>query len=243
MMFQGDIQLDADGIVRALPERPKLPPAQASNFLELTARLYEPLWRHRSLSLISLGKVSVAQELEMMLEHTSAQPHMKVLDAACSAGLYARTFLNHEPTLTVHAVDISLPFLHDAKRRASGLLASHPDETGLTLIEADVQTLPHTDDVFDVVAAGGSLNEFVDLATCVASFARVLKPGGCMWQMYVQPAGARWSRGLQGLLGAGGIRFIDPNELSTLAEGNGLGLEHRQTYGVIVMDLFRKHPS
>ncbi|MEM7738725.1 MAG: class I SAM-dependent methyltransferase [Deinococcota bacterium] len=240
MMFQADVQSDAHGIVRALPKRPKLPPAQASNFLELTARLYEPLWRHKSLSLISLGKVSVAEELGMILEHTAPQPHMNVLDAACSAGLYARTFLNYEPTLTVHAVDISLPFLHDAKRRAKDLLASQPEDAGITLVEADVQDLPHADAVFDVVAAGGSLNEFMDLAACVASFARVLKPGGCMWQMYVQPAQARWSRGLQGLLGAGGIRFIEPDELSTLAEVNGLVLEHRQTHGVIVMDVFRK---
>ncbi|MEM6430003.1 MAG: class I SAM-dependent methyltransferase [Deinococcota bacterium] len=243
MMFQGDVQIDVDGIVRALPERPKLPLAQASNFLELTARLYEPLWRHRSLSLISLGKVSVTEELEMMLEHTSPQPHMKLLDAACSAGLYARTFLKAEPTLTVHAVDISLPFLHDAKRRAGGLLASAPEDVGITLVEADVQDLPHADTVFDVVVAGGSLNEFIDLAVCMASFARVLKPGGCMWQMYVQPAQARWSQGLQGLLGAGGIRFIELDELVQLAEVNGLGLEHRQTYGVIVMDLFRKRAS
>jgi ubiquinone/menaquinone biosynthesis C-methylase UbiE len=109
-----------EGIYRALAKRPSLPPAQASNFLPLTAALYEPLWRKRSLSIITLGTFTVERELELMLEWLQPHPNQVILDAACSAGLYARTLLKHfnkprenpsTPSQTLGASSLSL--LHD----------------------------------------------------------------------------------------------------------------------------------
>ena len=94
-----------DGIYRALNKRPRVPLAQSSNFLPLTAALYEPLWRKRSVSIITGGDFDVERELALMLKWTHPQPGQVVLDAACSAGLYARTLLDYEAALEVHAVD------------------------------------------------------------------------------------------------------------------------------------------
>lgn len=148
--------------------RPAVPIAQASNFLPLTAALYEPLWRKRSLSIITLGAFSVERELELMLEWINPQPNQIILDAACSAGLYARTILkylegNHESPM-VHAVDFSLPFLRKAKHYAKR------DKVSPVLIQADVSHLPYQDNVFDAIVCGGSLNEFVNVPKVLEEF-------------------------------------------------------------------------
>jgi ubiquinone/menaquinone biosynthesis C-methylase UbiE len=259
-----------DGIYRALAKRPSLPPAQASNFLPLTAALYEPLWRKRSLSIITLGAFTVERELELMLEWLPPQPNQVILDAACSAGLYARTLLKHfrkqrenpstpsqtvgardcsllhtPPTnngdeslskhsLTVHAVDYSLPFLKRAKQYA--------EREGVSpiLVQADVNTLPYQSEVFDGIVCGGSLNEFLAVSKIMAEFSRVLKPGGKMWQMYLKQAEDPVGKIIQGLLRLSGIRFIDPKVLEKQCNEVGLKLVKAQHRGRVVMALFEK---
>lgn len=216
--------------------RPVVPLAQASNFLPLTAVLYEPLWRKRSLSIITLGTFSVERELELLLEWINPQANQVILDAACSAGLYARTILQcaeqHHKPLTVHAVDFSLPFLRKAKQYAKR------DKVSPVLIQANVNHLPYQDNVFDAIVCGGSLNEFVNVPKVLAEFARVLKPGGKMWQMYVSRAEEPLGKTLQGLLRLSGIRFIDAKAFETQCANAGFRLIKAQHRGRIVMALF-----
>jgi SAM-dependent methyltransferase len=252
-----------DGIYRALDKRPRLPPAQASNFLPLTAALYELLWRKRSLSIITFGAFTVERELELMLEWLQVQPNQTILDAACSAGLYARTILKQntftsndtvgahgraplrEPTtndvqdnaknpLTVHAIDYSLPFLKKAKQYAER------DNVSPILIQADVSNLPYENEVFDAVVCGGSLNEFLDVPKVIREFSRTLKPNGKMWQMYISRAEEPLSRTVQGLLRLSGIRFIDPKTFERQCNEVGLTLIKAQHRGRVVMALFKK---
>ncbi len=266
--FKNPIPLE-DGIYRALAKRPLVPPAQASNFLPLTAALYEPLWRKRSLSVITLGAFNVERELELMLEWLSPQPNQVILDAACSAGLYARTLLKHrfssqpetstpihtvgevhEPPLrtpnvnsknvetpkplTVHAVDYSLPFLKKAKQYAER------DNVSPILIQADVSDLPYQDETFDGIVCGGSLNEFLDVPKVMREFSRVLKPGGKMWQMYIQRAEEPVGKTIHGFLRLSGIRFIDPKLFEQQCSAVGLKLVKAQHRGRVVMALFQK---
>ena len=63
-----------NGIYRVLAERPRVPLGQASNFLAVTAFVYEPLWRGRSIGLISGGSFSTERELELMLQWLSPSP-------------------------------------------------------------------------------------------------------------------------------------------------------------------------
>jgi SAM-dependent methyltransferase len=259
----------SEGIYRALEKRPRVPPAQASNFLPLTAALYEPLWRKRSLSIITLGAFNVERELELMLEWLDVQPNQIILDAACSAGLYTRTFLKHvidsqtttptsihtvgevhEPplrkskinnvqgdsknSLTVHAVDYSLPFLKWAKKYAER------DNVSPILVQADVSNLPYRDEVFDAIVCGGSLNEFLDVPAVMKEMARVLKPKGKMWQMYLSRAEEPLGKTIQGLLCLSGIRFIDPKIFEKQCHEVGLTFIKAQHRGRVVMALFEK---
>ena len=223
-----------DGIYRALNKRPRVPLAQSSNFLPLTAAFYEPLWRKRSVSIITGGDFDVERELALMLKWTNPQPGQVVLDAACSAGLYARTLLEHEDDLEVHAVDFSLPFLKKAKEYAVR------DEVQLHLIQADVKQLPLKDSSFDLIVCGASLNEFTDLPQSITELGRVLKPGGLMWQMYVSKAEAWTGRIFQSLFRLSGIRFVDPVVLESQAQAVGMRLRRAQHRGRVSVAIFEK---
>lgn len=222
------------GIYRALDERPRVPLGQSSNFLPLTAALYEPLWRKRSLSILTGGAFSTERELELMLEWLGPQPGQVVLDAACSAGLYARTLLQQEPELTVHALDFSLPFLKKAGQYAER------DGVSPTLVHADVRELPYEDAVFDALVCGGSLNEFTELNGTLREFARVLKPGGNMWQMYITRAEGAFGKAAQSLVRLSGIRFLEPKSLERMARAVGLKLLKAQYRGPVALGLFEK---
>ena len=232
-LFKKDVP-EQDGIYRALDKRPSVPVGQSSNFLPLTAAVYEPLWRMRSIGILTGGAFSTERELELMLKWLNARPGQVVLDAACSAGLYARTLLETHPTLEVHALDFSLPFLKKAKQYAER------DHVAPVPVHADVRDLPYKDNSFDAVVCGGSLNEFTDLPQTLSEFARVLKPGGKMWQMYVTRADALIGKGVQGLIRVSGIRFIAPEKLEPLANEAGFKLVRAQYRGAVALALFEK---
>ena len=192
------------------------------------------MWRERSISLLTAGAFSTERELGLMLELLKPRPGQIVLDAACSAGLYARTLLKYEPDLEVHAVDFSLPFLKKARQY------TERDRVNPVLVHADVRALPYRDAVFDALVCGGSLNEFTDLPQTLKEFARVLKPGGKMWQMYLSKAESVLGKGGQGLLRASGIRFIDPQQLERQAASVGFRLLRAQYRGRVALALLER---
>lgn len=235
--FNAPVQLE-NGVYRALSRRPRVPLAQTSNFWPLTAAVYEPLWRQRSLSLLTGGSFSTARELELMLAWLKPRPGERVLDAAASAGLYARTLLQHTPELDVHVLDFSLAFLKKTQTYAAR------DGVQPTFVHADVRALPYRDGTFDAVVCGGSLNEFTDLPRTLQEFARVLKPGGRMWQMYLARAEGWPGRVGQGLARLSGLRFPAPEGLEAAASGAGFNLLRAQYRGPVALALFerRSHP-
>ena len=222
------------GIYRALEKKPRVPPAQASNFLPLTAAVYEPLWRMRSMGILTRGGFSVERELALMLEWTQPKPGERFLDAGCSGGLYARTLLEREGGLEVHAVDYSLPFLKKAKEYAER------DGVEPVLVLADLRQLPYQDKVFDALVSGGTLNELTDLPGTLGETARVLRPGGLMWQMYITKADTGLGRLGQGSLGLSGLRFVEPKRLEAQANAAGFALLRAQYRGRVGLALFRK---
>lgn len=231
-LFATPLPLEA-GIYRALPRTPRVPLAQTSNFWPVTAALYEPLWRRRSLGLLTRGGFSTERELALMLAWLKPRPGEVVLDAAASAGLYARTLLAHEPGLSVHALDFSLPFLQKAKAYAER------DGVVPILVHADVRALPYRDAVFDALVCGGSLNEFTDLPATLSEFARVLRPGGRMWLMYLSRAETLLGRTGQGLLRATGLRFPAPAALEAQT-ADDFDLLRAQYRGPVALSLFRR---
>ncbi|MDZ7705176.1 MAG: class I SAM-dependent methyltransferase [Trueperaceae bacterium] len=223
-----------DGIYRGLEHRPKAPLAQQSNFVPLTAWIYEPVWRRYSLSILTGGSYSVERELALMRERLEPRPGDVILDAACSAGLYARTLLEHHPATTVHALDYSLPFLRQARRYAER------DDVDPVLVHADVRALPYRDAVFDHIVCGGSLNEFTDLGAHLSELSRVLKPGGLMWQMYLTRAESWYGRLFQGLLSLPGLRFFEVDKVDRTMRDVGMRPLRAEYRGVVSLAVFSK---
>jgi SAM-dependent methyltransferase len=234
-LFGVPVRLE-EGVYRALAKRPRVPLAQSSNFWPLTAAVYEPLWRRRSLSLLTAGSFSTARELELMLAWLKPQPQERILDAAASAGLYARTLLRHTPNLEIHALDFSFTFLKKAQVYAK--------QSGVepVFVHADVRALPYRDAVFDALVCGGSFNEFTDIPGALTEFARVLKPGGWMWLMYLTRAEGWPGRTVQGLVRLSGLRFVAPARLEQEAQQAGFGLERAQYRGPVALALFQRTP-
>ncbi len=234
-MFKQSIPLE-NGVYQALAKHPRVPLAQSSNFWPLTAAVYEPLWRKRSLGLLTRGAFSTERELELMLSWVKPEPGERILDAAASGGLYARTLLRAQPELDVHALDFSRAFLKKAQGYAER------DGVQPTFVLADVRALPYRDAVFDALVCGGSLNEFTDLPRTLAEFARVLKPGGRMWQMYLTRAGGWSGKVGQGLARLSGLRFVTAAGLEAEAQRAEFRLEQAQYRGPVALALFRRTP-
>ena len=64
--------------------------ANLTNFLPGAGRGYEPLWRVRSLRLLTGEPFPNEQELETIKDLVRPAPGGRYLDLGCSAGLYAR---------------------------------------------------------------------------------------------------------------------------------------------------------
>ena len=231
-LFKRPLRLE-NGVYQALEKRPRVPLAQSSNFWPLTAAVYEPLWRWRSLSLLTGGSFTTERELELMLALVRPIPGDRILDAAASGGLYARTLLEYDASLEVHEVDYSPAFLQKAQAYAER------DGVSPTFVRADVRALPYRDAAFDALVCGGSLNEFTDLQGTLAEFARVLRPGGRMWQMYLTRAQSWPGRVGQGFVRLSGLRFIDPEKLERDAQNVGLRLERAEYRGPVALALFQ----
>jgi len=206
--------------------------AQWSNHLRLTARLYEPLWRHRSVALMTRGAFSTERELAAMVERLALPARSEVLDLGCSAGLYARR-LTHAG-MRVTAIDVSRAFLAEGER------AARHEGLSVRFLNADVHDLPFADASFDAAVSGGSLNEFTDVPRALQEAARVLRANAPVWLMYAARAETALGRLLQGVLGSGGLRFPEPAQVDGWARAAGLVPERSERRGPLVFASYRR---
>lgn len=239
-------------------------PAQLVNRAPLAARVYEPLWRGRSLAILTFGGYDTERELATMVDWLRPTPEQRILDAACSAGLYARRLaLATRETEATARSERERGHEHDAGDAGEHHEARHGEhaeihaldhslpflrEAGrlaggagvrLHLARGDVADLPYATGAFDAVTCGGSLNEFADPERALAEFGRVLRPGGALWLMYVLRADGWGGRALQLALRPGGIRFPTSERVETWAASAGLQLERAEYRRPVALALFR----
>lgn len=186
----------------ATQQPPALTLAQRSNLWALTAWGYAG-WRARSLSLLAGQPFGLAREAALFRALCRPQPGERWLDAGTSTGFYAGVLAR--AGCRVLAADLSAPMLTAARRREprSDVAGSGIDWL-LTNLEAS--GLPGA--AFDGVTVGATLNETRDPARLLAELARVLRPGGQLWLMYLGRTGGP----LQGALtrpALGGLNFPD----------------------------------
>ncbi|GGM15134.1 hypothetical protein GCM10010841_24540 [Deinococcus aerophilus] len=196
---------------------PRLTLAQRSNSGEITARGYA-LWRARSLSLLSGVPFGLDREARLFRALCRPQPGEQWLDAGTSAGFYAGVLAR--AGCRVLAADLSAPMLREAARRETS------PQIDWALMNLEASELPGAS--FDGITVGATLNETHDPARFLAELARLLRPGGQLWLMYVPRTGGP----LQALLSRpalGGLNFPDPAWVArqlpgcSLVDGLGMG--------------------
>jgi len=112
----------------------------------------------------------IALEEPVVLELIGDVAGMAVLDAACGTGRYA--LLLAEGGARVCGVDAADEMLTHARRKAA------ERRFALDLRAADLESLPHDDESFDLVVSALALCHVPDLVPVVREFSRVLRPGG-----------------------------------------------------------------
>jgi SAM-dependent methyltransferase len=202
--------------------------ANLTNFLPGAGRGYEPLWRVRSLSLLTGEPFPNERELEIIKRLVRPVRDGHYLDLGCSAGLYTRSLSNNLDTGVAVGIDISPSMLKEAARRARGIGANP------SFVRANAKHLPFTGASFTGAVCGGTLNEVGDPARVLRETYRVLEPGGRLAIMGILRAGTPRGRWLQRFLSTGGIRFFDPDELQSLLDRAGFEPDSPQTYGPVV---------
>ena len=202
--------------------------ANLTNFLPGAGPLYEPLWRVRSLTLLTGEPFPNKRELEIITDLVRLDRGGRYLDLGCSAGLYTRSLAARLGDRgDVVGIDISPSMLKEASRRARKIGAAP------SFARADAENLPFADASFTGAVCGGSLNEFGDPARTLRERRRVLEPGGRVAIMGILKAKTSRGRRLQRFLSTGGVRFFEPEEVLSLLDHAGLEPDPPQTYGVV----------
>ena len=204
--------------------------ANLTNFLPGAGRGYEPLWRRRSLNLLTGENFPNEKEIRLISLFAELESEGRYLDLGCSAGLYTRNIaarLGEDGDIV--GIDISPSMLKEAARKARKV-GARP-----SFARADAENLPFADAAFSGAVCGGSLNEFGDPARVLRETARVLKPGGRIAIMGILKAETPWGRNLQSLLSTGGVQFFEPDELHRLLDEAGFTPEDPRTHGPVFL--------
>ena len=202
--------------------------ANLTNFLPGAGRGYEPLWRVRSLNLLTGEDFSNERELEVIAQKVGLGRGGLYLDLGCSAGLYTRNFARAlGDSGSVIGVDISPSMLKEASRlaRKEGVLTP--------LVRADVASLPFADACMNGAVCGGTLNELGDPARALRETHRVLEPGSRLAIMGILRAGTANGRRLQRFLSTGGIQFFTPDDLMDLLDRAGFQADPLAVHGAV----------
>jgi SAM-dependent methyltransferase len=202
--------------------------ANLTNFLPGAGRGYEPLWRVRSLTLLSGEPFPTEKEVGIIAELVRLERGGLFLDLGCSAGLYARSLaLSLGDAGDVIGIDISPSMLREAARR-SRKVGARP-----SFVRADAASLPFADARVAGAVCGGTLNEFGDPAGILRETSRVLEPGARLAIMGILKARTPTGRRLQRFLSTGGLKFFAPEELTDLLEGAGFEPDPLITQGAV----------
>ncbi|HEX2728278.1 MAG TPA: methyltransferase domain-containing protein [Rubrobacteraceae bacterium] len=200
-----------------------------TNFLPGAGRGYEPLWRVRSLTLLTGEPFPNERELEIIAELARVKRGGRYLDLGCSAGLYTRGIAGDLGNGgDVIGIDISPSMLGEAARRIRKSRAGRA-----SLARADAENLPFADRSFSGAVCGGSLNEFGDPGRVLRETRRVLEPGGRLAIMGILRATTPNGRRLQRFLSTGGIKFFAPDEIQSILTHAGFDPDPLQVYGSV----------
>ena len=230
----------AQGILDLLPSAAPRSLAQRAMEWPPIVRIYESrLWRRSPIAAAAM-RISFEREYAIIAAAARLTPAAAVLDLACGPGIYARRFAAAVPQGVVVGLDLSLPMLRFAARRAvaAGL-------RNLALLHGDAMALPFEAGRFDLVNCCGALHLFPDLAQVLRESARVLAPGGRFTAAAFRRRDGRAAESATRLRRRFGVDAFHPDELSRRLAAAGLGdIRCHHAAGVwLIMSAVRPEPA
>lgn len=156
-------------------------------------------------------------------------PRGDILDLACGTGAVSRAIAQHDPEVTIAAIDVAPPMIEFAETATTK--AGLSDRISYTLASAD--QLPFADQSFDSAFCQQGLQFFPDRVAALKEMKRVLRPGGqiavSVWTSAQNgnPAFAAFEKIVSENIGAdlvpfGPFGFGDIHALRSVAEQAGL---------------------
>lgn len=230
----GDEYPVLDSIIDLLKdEHAKYSLAEWSNQFNLTAAVYEDLWRINSLKLITGEPFNVEQELALLIDWVKPTQDQCIVDIGSSTALYARAIAKACPEATITALDFSMPMLKEAKRRIA------KESQSIYLIRVNVSEMPFFNSEVDTIVCGGSLNEFSDPLKVLFECKRVLKKKGQLFMMHLLSAETMIGRLLQSAASNGGLQFWSLKDSNALFERAGFNVDKQMVKGVVCFSLLK----
>jgi SAM-dependent methyltransferase len=223
-------------IANRLPSNVRLTLTQKSNLIPITAALYDT-WRVRSLSLLTGETYTLEREFALMLDWLEVKPDQSFLDVGTSTGNYAMALAKTGARVT--AIDISKPMLEKAQTRIQTELPAEQASL-ISLEQANAEALPYAEASFDGVVLGATLNEFNSTRAGLLECARVLKPGGKIFMMYLSQSDVTWGRAIQFLFEMGQIRFPNRETVQAALREAGLERARAELRRAVTLELFCK---
>lgn len=206
--------------------------ANLANYPPGAGPAYEPLWRTHSLTFLTGEKFPSDREIGVIAGLARVDRGGLYLDLGCSAGLYTRSLAEKLGNRgKVLGIDIAPTMLKEAVRRAKREVR----RTGTvpSFARVDAEDLPFTDGAFAGAVCGGTLNEFGDPARVLRETKRVMKPGGRLAIMGILRAKTPRGRLLQRFLSTGGLRFFEPEEVTSLLDHAGFEPDPLRVHNVV----------
>lgn len=180
-----------------IAENPSLA-QKAMEFPPISAIYESPFWRKNPFLPFVTG-ISFDEELSCILD-VLPKSNALVLDIACGTGIYTRPLATRMDAGAVFGLDLSLPMLKSAGKRAE-----KEEIENLFFIRANALSLPFGKETFDAVNCCAALHLFPEPETVIRGVFRVLKPGGCFTvacvRMVDNPLFRRWAKTMKTISG------------------------------------------
>jgi ubiquinone/menaquinone biosynthesis C-methylase UbiE len=216
-------------IANKMPKNANYTLAQSSNFIPLTAQLYD-LWREQSLSLLTQENFNLTREFALLKDWIDVQPEQTFLDIGTSTGNYARVLAQAGGHVT--AIDISEHMLKRAIARGNN--------TNIQYEHANAEYLTYPDSSFNGIVIGASLNEFNNTKRALEQITRVLKDNGKLFMMYLCESDTSFGKIIQAPFKALGVRFPNRTWVAQTLNEHGLHLARAEVRRAVVLELYTK---
>ncbi|MEO1659300.1 MAG: class I SAM-dependent methyltransferase [Pseudomonadota bacterium] len=119
------------------------------------------------------GLALIMEEIGRLTETGRARPEIHLADVACGTGRLLSDVVDNAPDLKLTAVDLSEPYLDEARKAASRA-------GNIEFVRAAAEDLPSADESFDILTTVYLFHELPPKVRreVAAEIARTLKPGG-----------------------------------------------------------------